>query len=198
VAGLTALFALEEGGLLVGRNVLVNGASGGVGHFALQLARDAGARVVAAVRRAELKGEAEADGAHLVVVSEDLAAAEPHGPYDLVLESVGGPALARALTMLRTGGTCVTFGNSARAPATVDVNRFFLQSDVRLFGLYVLERLRREPAGEGLARLLGRVAAGRLKPRITLEASWERVGEVAQRLYRREIAGKAVLHVAGG
>ncbi|MBW7454949.1 alcohol dehydrogenase, partial [Paenibacillus sepulcri] len=43
VAGLTALYALERGGFLLNRNVLVTGASGGVGHFACQLAHQAGA-----------------------------------------------------------------------------------------------------------------------------------------------------------
>src|SRR5215210_8413623 len=53
VAGLTALYALEKGGGLLGRSVLVTGASGGAGHFAIQLARLSGARVVALVRREE-------------------------------------------------------------------------------------------------------------------------------------------------
>src|SRR5215218_3155293 len=51
VAGLTALYALEKGGGLLGRNILVTGASGGAGHFGVQLARLSGARVVALVRR---------------------------------------------------------------------------------------------------------------------------------------------------
>ncbi len=55
VAGLTALKALEKGGLLVGKKVLINGASGGVGHFACQLARVSGAYVIGAVRREELR-----------------------------------------------------------------------------------------------------------------------------------------------
>ena len=51
VAGLTALWALERGGLLLDKRVLVTGASGGVGHLACQLARQAGAQVVGAVRQ---------------------------------------------------------------------------------------------------------------------------------------------------
>ena len=70
VAGLTALYALEEGGNLLGKSVLVTGASGGAGQFGLQLARAAGARVVGLVRREEHAGLVEEAGAHEVVVDE--------------------------------------------------------------------------------------------------------------------------------
>ncbi len=195
VAGLTALFALERAGPLVGRRVLVSGASGGVGHFALQLARAGGAHVVAAVRRPELVAEAEADGAHTVVDDASLAAAAAHGPFDVILESVGGAALSNALTMLTRTGVCVTFGNSSRTPAPVDAGRFYLTGRPRLEGLYVLSELRHVPPSEGLGRLARLVADGRLKPRITLEAPWTDIERVARALVDRKIAGKAVLTV---
>src|SRR5438874_9634000 len=55
VAGLTALHALRQGGLLLGRKVLIDGASGGVGHLACQLAIAAGAQVWGHVRREEYR-----------------------------------------------------------------------------------------------------------------------------------------------
>ena len=81
VAGLTALYALEEGGNLLGRSVLVTGASGGAGQFGLQLARAAGARVVGLVRREEHAGLVEEAGAHEVVVDESGAGGQGVGTF---------------------------------------------------------------------------------------------------------------------
>src|SRR5947199_7794155 len=91
VAGLTALHALRQGGLLLGRKVLVDGATGGVGHLACQLAAAAGALVWGHVRREEHRAAVEAFGAR-AVLGRDLAAAKPHGPVWLIVDSVGGSA----------------------------------------------------------------------------------------------------------
>lgn len=107
VAGLTALYALEKGGNLLGRTVLVTGASGGAGHFGVQLARMAGAKVVGLVRRAEQESLIREAGAHEVAIGEGASAAEEYGPYHLILESVGGRVLGESLAMLAPGGTCV-------------------------------------------------------------------------------------------
>ena len=90
VAGLTALYAVEKGGFLLNRKVLVTGASGGVGHFACQLARQAGASVVAVVRRAERAASVKEMGAHEIVIGEDLSLARPFGPYHLIVDTLGG------------------------------------------------------------------------------------------------------------
>lgn len=197
VAGLTALYALAEGGLLVGKRVLINGASGGVGHFAVQLARTSGAVVVAAVRRDSQRRLAEADGADRVIVSEALAEARALGPFDLIVESAGGEALANALRSLASGGLCVTCGNSSRSPMTIDPFEFFYpQGQTKLVGFYLLPLLERVPPDEGLGRLARLAERGLLRPRIEVEAPWEEIGAIAGRFQRREITGKAVLRVS--
>lgn len=199
IAGLTALVAVERypGGLL-GRNVLVTGASGGAGDFAIQIAREMGAGlVVGAIRNPRGEPTVRDAGAHEVVVTEDASGAAAFGPYDLVVESVGGAVLGNAMGMLAPGGVCVTFGSSAAAEATFDVHRFFYTGGASLYGLIIFHELEREPAGVGLTRLTQQVAAGKLRPRIEVEAPWDEVDEVAQRLLDRDYIGKAVLRVAG-
>jgi NADPH:quinone reductase-like Zn-dependent oxidoreductase len=197
VAGLTALYALEEGGNLLGRTVLVTGASGGAGQFALQLARAAGARVVGLVRREEHVSLVEEAGAHEVVVDESGAAAGEKGPYHLVLESVGGEVLGNALSMLALGGTCVSFGTSATTDVEFDARTFYLTGGARLYGFILFHEVLTRPASQGLDRLARMVADGRLKPRIEVEAPWTELGEIAAQLLERGYTGKAVLRVSG-
>src|SRR5689334_13235425 len=74
VAGLTALYALAKRGSLLARRVLVTGATGGVGDFAVQLARLGGAHVTASVRRAEQGAMIRQAGAHEIVVGDEIPA----------------------------------------------------------------------------------------------------------------------------
>jgi NADPH2:quinone reductase len=197
VAGLTALHALMKGGLLLGKSVLVTGASGGVGDFALQLGRLSGARMVAHVRRAEQVEAAKAAGAEAVLVGEELAAEKPFGPYALILDSLGGKTLPVALTLLDEGGTCVLYGTTAGAQVTFDASKFYPLGRASLYGFILFDELITvEPAGPGLARLAGLVERGQLKPLISVEEPWTKVAEVAQRLTDRAYPGKAVLHIA--
>lgn len=195
VAGLTALYALEMRGGVLERNVLVTGASGGVGHFACQLARHAGARVTGHIRRAQHTEFVRTAGAHAVVVGDDAKPAAPHGPYDLVIDGVGGAVLGQALGMLAKDGICVSYGVSAGSDVTFDARNFFRSGRPTLYGLYLFEEFFQRPAWNGLARLARMIAAGQLVPHIDHEADWKETGAVAQALLDRKISGKAVLHV---
>lgn len=195
VAGLTALYTLEKAGGLLGKNVLITGASGGVGLISCRLACHSGARAVALVRREEHAELVREAGAHEVAVGEDGTTAREHGLYDLVLESVGGQVLSNALSMLTTGGVCVSFGVSSAPEVTFDARSFYLTGGATLYGFILFHEVQSKPPSEGLTRLLRLVADGSLEPRIEIEAPWEEIGDVAERLTNRGYAGKAVLHV---
>jgi len=190
VAGLTALYALAKRGPLLARRVLVTGATGGVGDFAVQLARLGGAHVTASVRRAEQAAMVRQAGAHEVSVGDEIPTAPK---YDLVIESVGGRTLGTALAALDRGGVCVTLGVSASAEVTFDTRQFFVGGRATLYGFYLFVELGTEPAGEGLRRIADLVAAGQVAPRISLERPWSEIGQVAQDLMARRFPGKAVL-----
>jgi NADPH:quinone reductase len=195
VAGLTALWILEHGGLLLDRRVLIVGASGGVGHLACQLARQAGARVVGVVRQREHAASVKAVGANKVIISEDLSGANEFGPFDLILESVGGRSLGNALAMLAPGGVCVNFGTSGASDVTFDARRFFFTGGISLYGFSIFYELAYKSVADDLGRLVRLVADGRLQPQIAVEASWTHIGDVAQQLLNRHFTGKAVLDV---
>ena len=195
VAGLTALYALAKRGDLLGRRVLITGATGGVGDFAVQLAQLSGAYVVASVRRADQVPEAQQAGADEVVIGDNVSDFSAHGPYDLVVESLGGTALASALGSLAKDGVCVSLGISASQEATFDVRTFFTTGRTSLYGFILFDEFHTESAAVGLARLAGLIATGKLTPRISVEAPWTEISSVAGQLIDRTFPGKAVLHV---
>jgi NADPH:quinone reductase-like Zn-dependent oxidoreductase len=196
VAGLTALYSLAKRGLLLHRRVCITGATGGVGDFAIQLARLAGAEVIAQVRRPDQVATVRQIGADAVVIGEETTAFAEHAPYDLVLESVGGKCLAAVLATLTKDGVCVSLGGSASHEATCDFRQFRQTGRTTLYGFMLFEELALEPASVGLAHLAGLIAAGQLEPTISVEAPWTQIGQVARQLLDRKFVGKAVLHVA--
>ena len=196
VAGLTALLALERGGLLLGKSVLITGASGGVGHFACQLACYAGAKVTAQVRRPELVEFVKNAGAQQVVVGSDRDFITQYSPYDLILDSVGGETLPAVLEALAPDGVCVMFGTTAGAEVTFNASRFYGKGGLSLYGFILFHELKFQPASTGLTRLVKLLAEGLLIPHIDLELPWTQVAEVAQKLSDRRFLGKAVLCIS--
>jgi NADPH:quinone reductase len=194
VAGLTALYALELGGpALLGRRVLVTGASGGVGRFAVQLAKRGGAHVTAVARNAERAQGLEELGADAI-----LHELEPEGErFDLVVEGVGGASLSAAIRRVAPRGAVVSFARSDEQDVTFPTSALFRDAPgATVHGLYVFAELpRRAGGGEDLARLAQLVAEGDLNPQIDLEASWRAPREAIEALLDRRVAGKAVLRI---
>ena len=191
VAGLTALRALRLGGLLLGRRVLVTGASGGVGRFAVQLAALAGARVSGVSSSPERSRGLRGLGAENVMTTVDRA----DGGFDLILESAGGPSLGGAIGKLAPGGTIVALGNSSGekhpfdfydfmhlAPRGARIEVFFWTSDARKIG-------------EDLGALVSLVAAKKLVSVMGWEGSWHEAASGMEALRERRTAGKVILLV---
>lgn len=195
VAGLTALHALGKRGSLLARNVLVTGASGGVGDFAIQLARLSGARVTAHIRRAEQAHFVEKAGADQVALGESVGeAAKAFGPFDLIVESVGAQTLGEAMTLLAERGICVSIGVSAGAQTTFDSNAYYSIGGNSLYGMFLFDELKWVETGSlGLTRLARLIAEGRLVPHISVEAPFVELPAIAQKLQDRAYPGKAVV-----
>ena len=192
IAGLTAWRALELGGLLLGRRVLVTGGAGGVGRIAIQLAHRAGAQVTAVVGRPERAEGLAALGADTVAIGIEDA----HDTYDVVLESVGGASLTHALNHLAEQGILVTYGRSSHEAGSVDPTWFLTHSGAAMVGLLVFTEVEQRRLGTAqLDQMMQLIANRHLDPQVSLEVSWRDATSAAQALMDRNVAGKAVLHV---
>lgn len=148
---LTAAQALfDHGRLTAGQTVLVHGAGGGVGAFAVQLAGAAGARVVGTGRSWARDIVLELGAERFVDVDRDRLEDEA-GEVDLVFDLVGGELAARSWPLLRPGGALVSVvedpGDGAEA------------GDGRRGAFFVVEA-----RGKALAELGAELEAGRLRP----------------------------------
>ena len=131
LAGLTAYRAVfTRGGLAEGETVLVLGAGSGVSTFAVQLAAQAGARVLVTSSSAEKIARAQELGAAggVLYTEGDWAEAAKElagGPVDLVIDSVGS-TWPESLRCIRPGGRVVVFGATGGTEATLQVRPFYL------------------------------------------------------------------------
>lgn len=187
MVGLTALRALRAVGDLLGRRVLITGASGGVGRLAVQLAKLAGAHVIAAVGSAS-RGRGLIDlGADVVVTSLDQVTDSVHG----VLDTVGGPSLLRAWELLAPGGSLQAIGWASGEPAVLPVNAFFALGEARTISSVGDVS---EP-GPDLQLLVDLVATGKLSAEVGWRGPWTDVAAAAEELFARRVPGKIVLDV---
>jgi NADPH2:quinone reductase len=197
----TALYALRERGQLrPGETVLVLGATGSVGHAAVQLASALGARVIGAATGAAKCAAAREAGAHAVV---DLAEADwkdrvkalagPDG-VDIVLDPVGGALMDTAFRTLGWGGRHLVVGfasgqiGSLRGNLTIVKGASLIGVDLRQF---------REKAPEAARQLLRDVAAlhrdGRIRPRVAARFTLDRHAEAVAAAQDRSTLGRVLL-----
>lgn len=188
VAGVTALRALRRLGSILGRRVVITGASGGVGRFAVQLAARAGAHVVASVGSPERGEGLAALGAAEVVVGVDEISEPVYGAID----NVGGQTLTDVYGLLQPGGCVQSVGMASLEPTTIDFEEARLRGgDTRIEAFAIGPGF-----GPDLALLLGLVAAGRLDAQVDWRGPWDKAADAAEALLGRRIRGKAVLEVS--
>jgi len=190
VAGTTALRTLRHGGDLAGQRVLITGASGAVGRFQIQIAREQGASVTA-IAAARHHDDLRHLGAEHVVESIELA----EGPFSLITESIGGKSLAEAIERVAPGGTIVMFGSSSGELTPVGFRQFVPGHEgarLQTFAYYTSG----SAIGADIAWLLGSVAAGRLETRVAMTMPWTDIGQAMDALRQRSFSGKAVLTLA--
>jgi len=193
VAGLTALRVLRQGRALLGSRVLMTGASGGVGRFAVQLAHRGGAHVTGIVGSEARAAGLRELGADEVVVGHQSVG----GKYDLVLESAGGESLAHLLRCIDPDGTLVMFGNSSQQPTTFDVREVYLGGHIRLQGFMLFHEFPGDPPARDLGYLASLVAGGALDPQVAGEMPWEEMPKALAQLRARAVPGKLVLTLGG-
>ncbi|MGW4590773.1 zinc-binding dehydrogenase [Amycolatopsis thermoflava] len=194
VAGLTALHVLRRFGQTLGKRIMITGASGGVGRFAVQLAARAGAEVVAVSADPAQVSVLEALGAHEVIKHPAEVSRPVHG----VLDNVEGEQMVAAFKALRAGGRLVSVGHSAGEDVVFPVGAF-VPTDGRhdrSISTFFLLADSRTDFTEDLTWLAAEVAAGRLDAGITWRGDWSRHAEATAALLGRRLRGKAVLELS--
>lgn len=195
VVYMTAWHMLIEVGLLqAGENVLILGAGGGVASAGIQLARHAGARVLATTSREEKAARARALGASLVFnyreedwVARVLEATHGRG-VDLVQDNVGAATWPSALRCLARNGRLVSCGSHSGATVELDIGQIY-HRQLRILGS-------NGGTYDGLARALALVEAGHLRPVVDAVLPLEQIHEGHRLLEEGEHFGKVVIDLA--
>ncbi|MBU3865094.1 zinc-binding dehydrogenase [Streptomyces sp. 4503] len=192
VAGGSALRALRRIGDTLGRRILITGATGGVGRYAVQLARLGGAHVIASTGDPATHGDGlRTLGAHQVVKDPTEIDEPVHG----VVDNVGGPQLVAAYDKLAAHGTLVSVGHVTGQPETFPFGALSGNEgrhDRSIVTFYLLDGA---DIGPDLGWLAERVATGDLDPQITWRGGWDRAEEAVTALLDRRLHGKAVLDI---
>jgi NADPH:quinone reductase len=208
VAGLTALMTMREiAGLQPGETILIQGAAGGVGSYAVQIARILGAGKIIGAVSSPSKFQAVLDlGADQVVdySQPDWAAQvrEITGGrgVDVLLEMNGGQVFAQGLSVLAPFGRTVVYGVASGEPLRFDqesILRFFynpsLNQSIHVFNLGLWFGMNPQAAAKAMGDLIGYVASGQVKVNVTKALPLSKAAEAHRLIESRQTTGKIVL-----
>src|SRR3954452_23494213 len=185
-----ALFT--QAGLEMGERLLVHGAAGGVGTAAVQLGAAAGATVTATVRNEDLRAKVEELGAGAAIDPEGF---EQGGPFDVVLELVGGPNMAGNLKALEVGGRIAVIGIGAGPKAELSLVAL-MGKRARIHGSTLRARpleQKADPARRVERAVLPLVESGRVQVPLADTFPLDRVEEAYDRFAAGGKLGKVVL-----
>jgi NADPH2:quinone reductase len=203
----TSWVALRRRARLVpGETVLVLGASGGVGHAAVQLARAMGARVLGGISRPVRKAAARAAGAEAIIdlsrpnlrdsLREQVFALTDGRGADVIIDPLGGEVFAAAIRALAWCGRLVVIGFAAGGIPTLKTN-YLLLKNIEVSGLQISDYRKRRPAelATAYSEIFGFYQLGAVKPATATQFPLERAGEALAAVRDRRIAGRAVLRL---
>lgn len=192
---------MDRGALQPGETVLVLGAAGGVGSAAVQIAKAAGARVIAATSSDAKCETCIALGADATInysrepLREALKRLCPSGP-DLVYDPVGGDLAEPAFRSIGWRGRYLVIGFAGGGIPALPFNLPLLKG-ASVVGVFWGEFVRREPAAN--ARMLGELAQwyaqGKVKPLIDQLLPISALPQAYQRMSSREVRGKLVMQI---
>lgn len=189
VAGGTAVQALiDDAKVDAGKRVLIIGAAGGVGHFAVQVAKHLGAHVVATCSTSNVEFVRELGADEVVDYSKEDVTARG-GKFDVVFDAADALGWQRARSLLVRGGLYLCTGGSTSSAIGTVVAGFFapLLSGTRAQTFLL------KTGGASCRRLAELLAAGVLKPQITHRVSLEQVADAQRRMETGHGRGKTVV-----
>jgi NADPH:quinone reductase-like Zn-dependent oxidoreductase len=195
VSGMTALQGLRDAGKLQpGQHVLVLGASGGVGSYAVQVAKAMGAEVTGVASTAKLDLVRALGADHVI----DYTRQDPTDGtvrYDLILDTGGRTPLRRLRRALTERGTLVIVGGEGGGRVTGGFDR---QIRAMLWSTFVSQRLTAlvsSERGTDLEHLAGLVDAGSVRPSVDRTYPLAGVPEAIRRLEAGEVRGKVAITI---
>jgi NADPH:quinone reductase-like Zn-dependent oxidoreductase len=209
LVALTAWQALvEKAQLKRGQKVLIHAGSGGVGTFAIQLAKHLGATVATTTSTANL-GLVKSLGADIVIDYKRSDFEKLLSGYDVVLNSLGKDTLEKSVTVLKPGGKLI----SISGPPDADFARenglnWLLRQVMRLLSLGIRKRAKRQrvsysfvfmrASGEQLGQITPLIESGIIRPTIDRVFPFEQTSEALAYVEAGHSKGKVVIKIAQG